>query len=52
MEEANILQGPPVEDSQYLYNDVFFNPFVIQIINASVKLSMTYSASAIEVLTT
>ena len=31
---ANILQGPPLKDPEYLYNDVFFNPFVIQILNA------------------
>ncbi|KAE9367865.1 phytanoyl-dioxygenase family protein [Stipitochalara longipes BDJ] len=32
--DSNILQGPPLTDSKYLYNDVFFNPFVIQILNA------------------
>ncbi|KAF4624326.1 hypothetical protein G7Y89_g13846 [Cudoniella acicularis] len=31
---SNILQGPPLKDPEYLYNDVFFNPFVIQIMNA------------------
>ncbi|KAH8671951.1 phytanoyl-dioxygenase family protein [Tricladium varicosporioides] len=31
---SNILQGPPLQDADYLYNDVFFNPFVIQIMNA------------------
>ena len=34
---ANILQAPPLTDPQYLYNDVFFNPFVIQIMNAYVQ---------------
>jgi hypothetical protein len=32
--QANILQGPPLKDPEYLYDDVFFNPFVIQIMNA------------------
>ncbi|PMD49528.1 phytanoyl-dioxygenase family protein [Hyaloscypha bicolor E] len=32
--DSNILQGPPLKDPGYLYNDVFFNPFVIQIMNA------------------
>lgn len=32
--ESNILQGPPLKYPEYLYNDVFFNPFVIQIMNA------------------
>ncbi|KAG0647473.1 Kanamycin B dioxygenase [Hyphodiscus hymeniophilus] len=31
---SNILQGPPLKHSEYLYDDVFFNPFVIQIVNA------------------
>lgn len=31
---ANILQAPPLKDPDYLYDDVFFNPFVIQIMNA------------------
>lgn len=33
---ANILQAPPLTDGQYLHNDVFFNPFVIQVMNAYV----------------
>jgi hypothetical protein len=32
-----------VKDQQYLYNDVFFNPFVIQIMNMSVVF-MCYDA--------
>ncbi|KAL2064127.1 hypothetical protein VTL71DRAFT_4621 [Oculimacula yallundae] len=31
---SNILQAPPLKDSDYLHNDIFFNPFVIQIANA------------------
>ncbi|KAL3426639.1 phytanoyl-dioxygenase family protein [Phlyctema vagabunda] len=31
---SNILQAPPVTEPDYLYDDVFFNPFVIQIMNA------------------
>jgi hypothetical protein len=31
---ANILQGPPLKDPEYLYDDVFFNSFAIQLINA------------------
>lgn len=31
---SNILQAPPLTHPEYLYNDVFFNPFVIQIMNA------------------
>lgn len=31
---ANILQAPPLTDPELLYDDVFFNPFVIQIMNA------------------
>lgn len=33
---ANILQGPPLTDPTYLYDDVYFNPFVIQVVNALV----------------
>jgi hypothetical protein len=40
---ANILQAPPLKHSEYLYNDIFFNPFVIQIMNAWVCL---FSATA------
>jgi len=32
--DSNILQGPPLTKPEYLYNDVFFNPFVIQLMNA------------------
>jgi len=32
--KSNILQGPPVVNAELLYNDVYFNPFVIQIANA------------------
>ncbi|XMA20067.1 hypothetical protein WAI453_012858 [Rhynchosporium graminicola] len=31
---SNILQAPPLKDSDYLHNDIFFNPFVIQVVNA------------------
>jgi len=31
--KSNILQSPPLKDPEYLYNDVFFNPFVIQLMN-------------------
>ncbi|TVY15089.1 Kanamycin B dioxygenase [Lachnellula arida] len=31
--KSNILQAPPLKDPEYLYNDVFFNPFVIQLMN-------------------
>lgn len=31
--KSNILQAPPLKDAEYLYNDVFFNPFVIQLMN-------------------
>ncbi|KAI9739966.1 MAG: hypothetical protein M1818_005022 [Claussenomyces sp. TS43310] len=31
---SNILQGPPVLEPGLLYDDVFFNPFVIQVMNA------------------
>ncbi|TVY41545.1 Kanamycin B dioxygenase, partial [Lachnellula subtilissima] len=31
--KSNILQGPPLKDPEYLHNDVFFNPFVIQLMN-------------------
>ncbi|KAH8821309.1 phytanoyl-dioxygenase family protein [Xylogone sp. PMI_703] len=30
---SNILQGPPLKDDKYLHNDIFFNPFVIQLMN-------------------
>ncbi|RFU34674.1 hypothetical protein B7463_g1675, partial [Scytalidium lignicola] len=33
---SNILQGPPLKDEKYLYNDIFFNPFVIQLMNTFV----------------
>ncbi|KAI0469958.1 phytanoyl-dioxygenase family protein [Xylariaceae sp. FL0804] len=32
--KSNILQGPPVTKPDLLLNDVFFNPFVIQVMNA------------------
>jgi len=32
--DSNILQGPPITEAELLYNDVFFNPYVIQIMNA------------------
>ncbi|KAH9906389.1 phytanoyl-dioxygenase family protein [Xylariomycetidae sp. FL2044] len=31
---SNILQGPPLNKPELLFNDVFFNPFVIQVMNA------------------
>ncbi|KAG4027941.1 hypothetical protein MFRU_025g00080 [Monilinia fructicola] len=31
---SNILQAPPLLQEEYLHNDVFFNPFVIQVMNA------------------
>ena len=31
---SNILQNPPVHRKDCLYNDVWFNPFVVQIANA------------------
>lgn len=32
--KSNILQNPPVAREDCLFDDVFFNPFVIQIANA------------------
>ncbi|KIX05742.1 uncharacterized protein Z518_03714 [Rhinocladiella mackenziei CBS 650.93] len=32
--KSNILHGPPVNNESLLFNDVYFNPFVIQIANA------------------
>lgn len=37
MSPANILQAPPLTDPSLLFDDVFFNPFVIQIMNAWVS---------------
>lgn len=34
MVPANILQAPPLTNPELLYDDIFFNPFVIQIANA------------------
>ncbi|RDW80002.1 hypothetical protein BP6252_04640 [Coleophoma cylindrospora] len=31
---SNILQAPPLNDPAFQYNDVFFNSFVIQVMNA------------------
>ncbi|KAF8861277.1 phytanoyl-dioxygenase family protein [Acephala macrosclerotiorum] len=31
---SNILQAPPLKEPDLLYDDVFFNPFVIQLMNA------------------
>ena len=31
---SNILQNPPLDREDCLYNDVWFNPFVVQIANA------------------
>jgi len=42
---ANILQPPPLTDPEYLYDDVFFNPFAIQVANAFV-LSSSFIAYA------
>ncbi|KAI0475733.1 phytanoyl-dioxygenase family protein [Xylariaceae sp. FL0804] len=32
--ESNILQAPPLTKPELLFDDVFFNPFVIQVMNA------------------
>lgn len=32
--KSNILQAPPVARADCLFNDVFFNPYVIQLANA------------------
>lgn len=32
--QSNILQCPPLDHAETLYDDVYFNPFVIQIANA------------------
>ena len=32
--QANFLQRPPIDESQYLFEDVYFNPYVIQLANA------------------
>lgn len=32
--KSNILQAPPLTDPGFLFNDVYFNPFVIQVMNA------------------
>ncbi|TVY92214.1 Kanamycin B dioxygenase [Lachnellula willkommii] len=32
------VKSPPLKDPEYLYNDVFFNPFVIQLMNTWVEL--------------
>ncbi len=31
---SNILQGPPITNPEYLFQDVYFNPFLIQVMNA------------------
>jgi hypothetical protein len=31
---ANLLQGPPVTKKDLLFNDIYFNPFVIQVVNS------------------
>jgi hypothetical protein len=31
---SNILQGPPIANPKYLFQDVYFNPFLIQLMNA------------------
>ena len=38
---ANILQSPPLTDPEYLHNDIFFNPFVIQLMNMWVSSSLS-----------
>ncbi len=48
---ANILQAPPLKDSEFLYNDVFFNPFVIQIMNAWATFLFFLLASRILLIT-
>ncbi|KIW78222.1 hypothetical protein Z517_08055 [Fonsecaea pedrosoi CBS 271.37] len=32
--KSNFLQRPPVKDSSYLFDDVYFNPFLLQLANA------------------
>lgn len=34
---ANFLQRPPVTESSYLFEGVYFNPFLLQLANASVS---------------
>ncbi|TVY46972.1 Kanamycin B dioxygenase [Lachnellula occidentalis] len=36
------VKCPPLKDPEYLYNDVFFNPFVIQLMNTWVQLRLTF----------
>ncbi|KAJ4288104.1 hypothetical protein N0V90_012121 [Kalmusia sp. IMI 367209] len=31
---SNILQSPPLTDATYLYEDLYFNPFIMQLANA------------------
>lgn len=34
--EANFLQRPPVNSPAHLHEDIYFNPFLLQVANASV----------------
>ncbi len=43
--KANFLQRPPVTDATYLFEDVYFNPFLLQLANASVVLPSPTSIS-------